>query len=289
MIVGVHTPEFAFEHDPGNVREAVQRLDVKYPVALDGDYGTWNAWSNQYWPAEYLIDRNGHVRHAHFGEGEYGKTEQLIRRLLNEQGNALPVASRLSDPTPTELISPETYLGYQRLERYSGSKITPGAESSYTFPKSLGQNELAYGGRWRVNAENIVSGKGAALRFNFVAKNVYLVLGGQGRVQVLVNGKPERVVQVSGLSRLYTLISGHEDAARHPRAPLHAWDHGLRLHLRLRTGLGGRRRWHRNYLEETLEAREVGAIAGVERKLRGKSGSGDQQIECSAPPRLSTG
>ena len=71
MIVGVHTPEFAFEHDPGNVREAVQRLGVKYPVALDGDYGTWNAWSNQYWPAEYLIDRNGHVRHAHFGEGEY--------------------------------------------------------------------------------------------------------------------------------------------------------------------------------------------------------------------------
>jgi len=226
VIVGVHTPEFAFEHDPGNVREAVQRLDVKYPVALDGDYGTWNAWSNQYWPAEYLIDRNGHVRHAHFGEGEYGKTEQLIRRLLNEQGNALPVASRLSDPTPTELISPESYLGFQRLERYSGSKITPGAESSYTFPKSLGQNELAYGGRWRVNAENIVSGKGATLRFNFVAKNVYLVLGGNGRVQVLVNGKPERVVRVSGLSRLYTLISGQKTR------------HGI-LELRFTPGISG--------------------------------------------------
>ena len=198
MIVGVHTPEFAFEHDSGNVSEAVQRLGVKYPVALDGDYGTWNAWSNQYWPAEYLIDRNGHVRHAHFGEGEYDKTEQLIRRLLSVQGNEMPVTSRLSDPTPTEPTSPESYLGFQRLERYAGSKITPGVETAYTFPKSLAQNELAYGGHWRVNAENIVSGKGAALRFNFVGKNVYLVLGGKGRVQVLVNGKPERVVPVSG-------------------------------------------------------------------------------------------
>jgi hypothetical protein len=208
VIVGVHTPEFAFEHDSGNVRKAVQRLGVRYPVALDGDYGTWNAWQNQYWPAEYLIDRNGDVRHAHFGEGEYDKTEQLIRRLLSERGNALPVASRLSDPTPIEPTSPESYLGFQRLERYAGSKITPGVETSYTFPKSLGQNELAYGGRWRVDAENIVSGKDARLRFNFQAKNVYLVLGGNGRVQVLVNGKPERVVRVSGLSRLYTLITG---------------------------------------------------------------------------------
>jgi cytochrome c biogenesis protein CcdA/thiol-disulfide isomerase/thioredoxin len=207
-IVGVHTPEFAFEHDEGNVREAVDRLGVKYPVALDGDYGTWNAWSNQYWPAEYLIDRNGDVRHAHFGEGEYDKTEQLIRQLLDEKGNALPVASRLSDPTPTKLTSPETYLGFQRLERYAGSRITPGVETSYRFPKSLGLNELAYGGRWRVDAERATSGKAAALRFNFVGKNVYLVLGGTGRVHVLVDGKPERVVRVSGLSRLYTLISG---------------------------------------------------------------------------------
>lgn len=226
VIVGVHTPEFAFEHDPGNVQEAVQRLDVKYPVALDGDYGTWNAWQNQYWPAEYLIDKNGHVRHAHFGEGEYDKTEHLIRRLLSEKGNALPVASRLSDPTPTEPTSPESYLGFQRLERYAGSKITPGAETSYTLPKSLGLNELAYGGRWRVNAENIVSGKGARLRFNFQAKNVYLVLGGNGRVQVLVNGKPERVVHVSGLSRLYTLISGSKIR------------HGI-LELRFTPGISG--------------------------------------------------
>jgi hypothetical protein len=179
---------------------------VKYPFALDGDFGTWNAWSNQYWPAEYLIDKHGDVRHAHFGEGEYGKTEQLIRRLLSEPGNDLPVASRLSDPTPTELISPESYLGFQRLERYAGSKITPGVMTSYRLPRSLGQNELAYGGNWRVDAERITSGKGAALRFHFVAKNVYLVLGGKGRVRVLVDGRQVRTVPVSGLSRLYPLL-----------------------------------------------------------------------------------
>jgi len=210
VIVGVHTPEFAFEHDPANVREAVQRLGVKYPVALDGDYGTWNAWSNQYWPAEYLIDKRGNVRHAHFGEGEYGKTESLIRRLLSEGGNQLPVSSRLSDPTPTELTSPESYLGFQRLERYAGSKITPGVMSAYTFPKSLDQNDLAYGGHWKVDAEKVLTGPGAALRFNFVAKNVYLVMGGKGRVQVLVDGKPVRTVSVSGLSRLYTLLHGSQ-------------------------------------------------------------------------------
>ncbi len=206
VIVGVHTPEFAFEHDPGNVREASRRLGVTYPVALDGDYGTWNAWGNQYWPAEYMIDKRGHVRHAHFGEGEYGKTEQLIRRLLSQPGDKLPVASRLTDPTPTERMSPETYLGFQRLERYAGSKITPGADTLYRFPKSLAQNELAYGGHWRVDAERITSGRGAALRFHVVSKNVYLVLGGKGRVQVLVDGKPVRTVPVSGLSRLYTLL-----------------------------------------------------------------------------------
>jgi len=226
VIVGVHTPEFAFEHDPGNVREATQRLGVKYPVALDGNYGTWNAWSNQYWPAEYLIDRNGHVRNAHFGEGKYGETERLIRRLLAEPGNQLPVASRLSDPTPTELMSPETYLGFQRLERYAGSRITPGVETSYRFPSSLGENELAYSGRWRIDSERAVSGKDARLRFTFVAKNVYLVLGGKGNVRVLVDGKPLRTVRVSGLSRLYTLLHGPKSR------------HGI-LELRFTPGISG--------------------------------------------------
>jgi thiol-disulfide isomerase/thioredoxin len=211
-IVGVHTPEFAFEHVPSNVRDAVRRLGVRYPVALDNGYATWNAYGNQYWPAEYLIDRNGDIRHAHFGEGQYGETEQLIRELLNEPGNRLPVASRLKDPTPTELMTPESYLGYMRLERYAGSHIRRDAAAQYRLPAKLGMNELAYGGRWRVESQRIVAGKGARLRLHFVASKVYLVLGGQGRLQVLVNGQPLRTIRVSGISRLYQLLSLRRDS-----------------------------------------------------------------------------
>src|SRR5438874_2111343 len=121
-IVGVHTPEFAFEHVLSNVRKATHGLDVTWPVALDNKYATWNAYSNQYWPAEYLVDRTGHVRRAHFGEGEYDKSEQLIRILL---GKGVPKRTTdVADATPTGLLSPETYLGTYRLDpaRYVGKR-----------------------------------------------------------------------------------------------------------------------------------------------------------------------
>ena len=111
VIVGVHTPEFAFESVPSNVRAPIKRLGVRYPVALDPKYGTWNHWGNQYWPAEYLIDRKGHVRHAHFGKGDYDVREENIRTLLGERP-ASPASDQLDDVTPTGPISPETYLGY---------------------------------------------------------------------------------------------------------------------------------------------------------------------------------
>lgn len=205
-IVGVHTPEFAFEHVPANVRDAVKRLGVRYPVALDNRYGTWNAYGNQYWPAEYLLDRAGHVRHAHFGEGQYGETERLIRELLSEPGKKLPVASRLQDPTPNELTTPESYLGYERLARYAGSHIRRDATAAYHFPRRLSLNDLAYGGQWRVERQRIVAGRAARLRLHFVASKVYLVLGGHGRLHVLVNGRELETVRVSGISRLYRLL-----------------------------------------------------------------------------------
>src|ERR671933_140037 len=124
VIVGVHTPEFAFEHSLSNVRKATRRLGVRYPVALDNDYATWTAYSNQYWPAEYLLDRRGHVRHYHFGEGEYGRTEQLIRQLLAPERAHLPTATAIADRTPMAATTPESYLGYERLDRYAGSRIT---------------------------------------------------------------------------------------------------------------------------------------------------------------------
>src|SRR5205807_10058916 len=108
VIVGVHTPEFAFEHDYGNVRAAAARLGVKYPVALDNSYATWDAYQNQYWPAEYLVDEHGEVRHVNFGEGDYTKTEQDIRLLLRAGGDAsLPSSKTMPDLTPQAILTPE--------------------------------------------------------------------------------------------------------------------------------------------------------------------------------------
>jgi cytochrome c biogenesis protein CcdA/thiol-disulfide isomerase/thioredoxin len=204
VVLGVHTPEFAFEHVPSNVRGAVRRLGITYPVALDNDYGTWNAFQNQYWPAKYLIDRRGHLRYYHFGEGEYDTTEERIRTLLGESAEMLPVANELADPTPRTLLTPESYLGYQRLARFA-QDVTPDRFATYGFPAGdLQLNELAYEGRWRVEGERIVAGPDAKLRLRFSARKVHLVLGGHGSVAVIVDGKPVGVVPVRG-SRLYTL------------------------------------------------------------------------------------
>jgi cytochrome c biogenesis protein CcdA/thiol-disulfide isomerase/thioredoxin len=206
VVLGVHTPEFAFEHVASNVRSAVHRLGIAYPVALDNGYHTWNAFQNQYWPAKYLIDRRGHIRYEHFGEGEYDTTEARIRTLLGENDGMLPVANELSDPTPKALLTPESYLGYQRLARFTQRTITPDRLATYNFPdRDLRLNELSYAGRWRVESEQIVAGPGARLRLSFMARKVHLVLGGRGSVRVLLNGKPARTVRVRG-SRLYTML-----------------------------------------------------------------------------------
>jgi cytochrome c biogenesis protein CcdA/thiol-disulfide isomerase/thioredoxin len=204
VIVGVHTPEFAFEHVPSNVQAAVKRVGVHYPVALDNDYGTWNAYGNQYWPAKYLIDRNGHVRYAHFGEGNYDITEENIRSLLGEKP-ASPAADRLHDLTPSGPITPESYLGFERIDRFTGSKIYPDKEATYAFPAALGRDDFAYAGRWTVHAQRIVAGKHARLKLRYYARKVFLVLGGTGTVQVLVDGRPHGIVHVDS-DRLYTLV-----------------------------------------------------------------------------------
>jgi cytochrome c biogenesis protein CcdA/thiol-disulfide isomerase/thioredoxin len=201
-IVGVHSPEFAFERVASNVRENVRKLKLHYPVALDNDYGTWQAWSNQYWPAKYLIDRNGHVRYYHFGEGEYGKTEGAIRTLL---GAGAPAASGLEDRSPHGQLTPESYLGYKRLDRNGGDQIVEDEPHGYTLPRGLLDNELAFGGVWTVQDERALAGPSASLRLQYRARDVYLVLTGKGSVHVLVDGRPERTVRVAG-DRLYTLV-----------------------------------------------------------------------------------
>ncbi len=205
VIVGVHTPEFAFERVPSNVRSAVKKFGIRYPVALDNGYRTWNAYQNEYWPAEYLIDRAGVVRRTHFGEGEYGETEATIRRLLGEKVRTR--ASVVADATPTVEVTPESYLGYARIARYAGTKLAVDREATYRFPaRRLGPDELSYAGRWDVRGQRIVAGEGARLRLRFHAQHVYLVLGGRGDVEVLVDGAAVRTVRVAGAPRLYTLL-----------------------------------------------------------------------------------
>jgi cytochrome c biogenesis protein CcdA/thiol-disulfide isomerase/thioredoxin len=204
VIVGVHTPEFSFEHVSSNVRSAVKRLGVRYPVALDNDYKTWNAYSNQYWPADYVIDRNGRVRDTHFGEGAYAATERLIQRLLGE--SASRSLTGVADTTPQDLTTPESYLGAARLERFASGTVKLNKVATYRFPRDLDQNDLAYAGRWRVEVQRIVAARDARLRLHFHAQHVYLVLGGKGTVRALVNGRIARTVRVSGAPRLYTIL-----------------------------------------------------------------------------------
>ncbi len=203
-IVGVHSPEFAFERVPDNVSSAVERLGIRYPVALDNDFATWRAYSNQYWPAKYLIDRDGRVRYHHFGEGAYEDTERRIRRLLGETVTSRPTS--VDDDAPVVLRTPESYLGYERLARFANGRVAPDAEWNYTLPRApLPYDVLGYAGRWKVEGERSVAGRGARMQLRFRAKDIFLVLEGEGAVEVLVDGRRSRTVAVAGLPRLYTL------------------------------------------------------------------------------------
>ena len=203
-IVGVHAPEFAFERVPSNVRSAVRRLGIRYPVALDNDFATWRAYNNDYWPSKYLIDKSGRVRYTHFGEGAYGETESWIRRLLGEKAKTRRTS--VADETPSDITTPESYLGYARLDRYAGGPVIFDKEALYSFPKrAVAQDELGYSGRWTLTPEHARAGADARLKLQFQANDIFLVLAGEGRVQVLVDGRPVKSVAVSGLPRLYTL------------------------------------------------------------------------------------
>ncbi len=210
VVVGVHTPEFAFEHVPSNVKSNASRLGVHYPIAIDNGYGTWNAWGNQYWPAEYLIDRKGHVREFHFGEGGYDKSEAAIRTLLSGASGSLPAsATGIADTTPVGSLTPESYLGSARLARYAGETIVPGRLHAYRLPTKLALNDLAYGGSWNIEQERIVAGRGARLQLRYVASKVYIVLGGAGTMTVLVDGRPKSSIRVAG-DRLYTAVDSQQ-------------------------------------------------------------------------------
>jgi cytochrome c biogenesis protein CcdA/thiol-disulfide isomerase/thioredoxin len=211
VVVGVHTPEFAFEHVVSNVRSQAASLGVHYPVAVDDDYGTWNAYDNEYWPAEYLIDARGDVRHVSFGEGEYSVTENLIRQLLQDArpGPRLPPATDVPNLTPTGELSPETYVGYQRLQYLDPlGSVVDNAPARYQFPATLPPGYMGLSGTWNVHAQEATAGAGAQLELSFLAREVYLVLGGSGTVTIGVAGHQPQTITVSGVPRLYTLYQG---------------------------------------------------------------------------------
>jgi thiol-disulfide isomerase/thioredoxin len=203
-IVGVHTPEFAFEHDYGNVRSAVHRLDVTWPVALDNTYTTWNEYSNQYWPADYLVDRKGDVRAVHFGEGDYMATEDQIRALLGVGG---PLTS-VKNTAPTGVATPETYLGLQRLDqtRYIGSKLVAGKAADYVEATAVPQNFISYGGEWTLAGQTATAGLGATLALHFHAQKVYIVLTGHGKVTATLGSRRLRTLNVNS-AQLYTVLT----------------------------------------------------------------------------------
>jgi cytochrome c biogenesis protein CcdA/thiol-disulfide isomerase/thioredoxin len=234
-IVGVHSPEFPFEKDAGNVEEAIERNGIHYPVVQDNDLATWSAYGNQYWPAEYFVDARGRVRFVHYGEGEYEKKEQIIRELLREAGR--PVAKHDSGASGIEpsagVTTPETYLGAARAERFSNPVLSPGSHD-FGVPPAPGSNEFAYHGRWRIGLDSATA-EGGSLDLDFGARRVYLVLGSPGRarsIRVLLDGRPipagmagsdvhDGVVDVTD-QRLYNLVDlpavGHHLLTLEPEA-----------------------------------------------------------------------
>jgi hypothetical protein len=196
------------------VRAESASLGVHYPVAVDDDYGTWNAYDNEYWPADYLIDANGNVRHVAFGEGGYTTTEPLIRQLLGQAHPhlALPAATGVPNLTPTGELSPETYVGYDRLQYLDPNDVTRNTPARYQFPASLPLGAMGLSGTWTVHAQEATAGPGAELELGFLAHDVYLVLGGSGTLNVSVNGRAVQTIHVSGIPRLYPLYRAGAEA-----------------------------------------------------------------------------
>jgi thiol-disulfide isomerase/thioredoxin len=227
-IIGIHAPEFAFEKVAKNVQNAVEAANIHYPVALDNKFATWNAYNNQYWPAKYLIDKDGKVRLTHFGEGSYAETEAAIQALLREAGAHVTqkIAGDNSQSSASETLTPETYLNYGRGERFANAtEVQPDVSANYHLNNSLKPDEWSLGGGWRMGQESTLStGNNSKLRIRFSGRELYLVMSGPTgtRIGGQVDGKPlspgnlggadvgsDGTVSLNG-ARLYKLIKSSD-------------------------------------------------------------------------------
>ena len=185
-VVGVQTPEFAFESDLDNVKRALAEMDVRYPVAVDNDYAVWQAFANHYWPALYIADADGRIRHHHFGEGGYDESEMVIQMLLRDAGGDIDLPRVRVEPHGVEeaadwsnVGSPETYLGYDRASGFaSPGGLAADAVTGYSAPGTLRRNEWALTGKWRIGPVPVLlTEPGGAITFEFHARDVHLVMG----------------------------------------------------------------------------------------------------------------
>lgn len=221
-IVGVHTPEFPFERSASNVAAAIEQDGIRYPVVQDNEYGTWNAYDNEYWPAEYFIDAQGRIRLEDFGEGDYAAKERAIRSLLIEAGaSGLGGATHVHAVGPPEQeTTPESYLGAERGERFANGPLTPGTHDFGTLPAQAPPlSDLRYAGVWDVGAWGTEAVRDDLLQLHFRARRVYLVMGSPGgrqQVRVLLDGRPigqsvsgsdvHGATVSAGADRLYRLV-----------------------------------------------------------------------------------
>jgi thiol-disulfide isomerase/thioredoxin len=234
VMVGVHTPEFSFEKDLENVREALKQMRVTYPVAVDSDHAIWEAFANQYWPALYFVDAEGRIRHHRFGEGDYDRSEIVIQQLLAEDGVEGIGGELVSvDPQGPEVAadwgslgSGETYLGYRRTDGFaSPGGLTPNEARVYDIPDRLRPNHWALSGDWTATAEAVVLNEpNGRIARRFEARDVHLVMGPPARgssvpFRVFIDGEPPGAAAGSDIGadgsgelieqRMYQLIRQH--------------------------------------------------------------------------------
>jgi thiol-disulfide isomerase/thioredoxin len=215
-VIGVHTPEYAFEKVTGNVAKGAADLGITYPIAQDNSFSTWTNYRNRYWPAEYLIDANGTVRHTKFGEGDYNGTEKLIRELISDAhpGAALPPPVDAPDTTPQQGLTRETYFGVGKVVNFAGGGTYDQGQATFTYPASLPDDSFALQGPWKLDYQGATSdGDASSIELNYHAKNVYVVVGGTGNLVVTQDGKTT-TLPIDGPPQSHEIASGNDVSKR---------------------------------------------------------------------------